>query len=70
MPLANELGPAHYAVFLATKTEEQLLTAIRAQQAIQKRNPPSSVAWESASRALSPLFREMALRHPGKGPAL
>jgi hypothetical protein len=41
---------------------KDLLTAITALQEIQKRNPPDSVAWQQASIALAPLFREMAKR--------
>lgn len=47
---------------LKSRPTTQLLHSIDEQQAIQKRNPPTSVAWQSASRALKPLFAEMARR--------
>lgn len=39
-----------------------ILAAIAALQEVQKRNPPSSKAWQDASAALAPLFAEMAKR--------
>jgi hypothetical protein len=35
--------------------------------AVQERNPPSSAAWQAASDALQPLFREMASRQRANG---
>lgn len=43
---------------------DQLQAAIWDQQAIQKHNPPSSLTWQVASKALQPLFAEMARRYP------
>ncbi len=56
---------------LALMSDERLLSAIKAQQAVQKTNPPSSAAWQAASSNLAPLFNEMKLRYPnGVGPAV
>lgn len=43
-------------------TESELLEWITAQQNVQRRNPPTSVAWRTASERLQPLFAEMARR--------
>ena len=53
-------------------TTEDLLTAIRAQQDIQKRSRPTTPAWQVASKALQPLFAEMSRRFPPGtvGPAI
>lgn len=52
-----------YEPALALLTDARLTRAIAAQQEIQKRNPPTSAAWQQASDALAPLCTEMALRH-------
>jgi hypothetical protein len=44
-----------------------ILKAIEAAQEVQKRNPPSSDAWQEASNVLTPLFAEMARREPWPG---
>lgn len=41
---------------------ELILERISALQNIQKRNPYSSKAWQEASAALQPLFKQMAAR--------
>ena len=58
----------HYAF----RTDAQLLQMIRAQQDIQKRNPPSSREWKAASDALKGHFAEMQRRYPAGtvGPAV
>lgn len=47
---------------LQTRTESQILEEIAALQEQQKRNRPSSLEWQWASRELKPLFAEMARR--------
>jgi len=42
--------------------EYVLLARIEALQAVQRTNPPSSAAWQNASKELAPLFAEMARR--------
>jgi hypothetical protein len=59
-----------YEPTLALASDEKILAAIRRYQDIQKRNPQTSDAWKHASGMLAPLFNEMRLRHPGKGPAI
>ena len=40
----------------------QILHLIESLQDVQKKNPPSSEKWQEASKALEPLFKEMAKR--------
>lgn len=47
---------------LAARTEADILQEIGSLQSIQKRNRPSSMEWQWASRELKPLFAEMARR--------
>lgn len=47
-----------YAV-MSTREIEDTIAEL---QAVQKRNPPTSKAWQDASDALQPLFAEMAER--------
>lgn len=46
----------------ATMKTHEIEDLISDLQGIQKRNPPTSAAWQEASKALQPLFAEMAER--------
>lgn len=48
-------------------TTELIVAEIERLQAVQRRNPPSSAAWQEASDALAPLFAEMARRQRVNG---
>lgn len=48
-------------------TTEQMVDEIERLQGVQRRNPPSSAAWQGASEALAPLFAEMARRQRANG---
>lgn len=52
------------ATAMSTK---DIVTRIEGLQAVQQRNPPSSLEWQLASDALQPLFREMAKRQAANG---
>lgn len=47
----------------ALLTDAQLEAAIRSCQETQKRNPPASQAWQTASDALAGLFHEARVRN-------
>ena len=52
-----------------TLSDAELLALRFEQEAIQKRNPPTSKAWRDASKTLHALFAENARRYPPKVPS-
>lgn len=63
LTLHNTAAPrGHGRQQMENKPTHEVLAEISAWQDIQKRNPMTSEAWQFASRALAPLFSEMARR--------